>query len=67
MYAARLGGAVALGEPEYASLCVQCGQCVEKCPQHIDIPAVLESVVEELEGPGFEERVAMAREMFKKT
>jgi len=67
MYAARLGGAVALGEPEYASLCVQCGQCVEKCPQHIDIPTVLESVVEELEGPGFEERVAMARAMFKKT
>jgi predicted aldo/keto reductase-like oxidoreductase len=65
-YAARLGGAVALGEPEYASLCVQCGQCVEKCPQHIDIPTVLESIVEELEGPDFKERVAMAREMFKK-
>jgi predicted aldo/keto reductase-like oxidoreductase len=66
MYAARLGGAVALGEPEFASLCVQCGQCVEKCPQHIDIPAVLKSVVEELEGPDFEQRVAMAKEMFKK-
>jgi predicted aldo/keto reductase-like oxidoreductase len=67
MYAARLGGAVALGEPEFASLCVQCGQCTEKCPQHIDIPAVLESVVEELEGPGFEERVNMTRQMFKQT
>ncbi len=32
MYAARLGGAVALGTPEYASLCVQCGQCVKNAP-----------------------------------
>ncbi|WP_321507535.1 aldo/keto reductase [uncultured Methanoregula sp.] len=67
MYAARLGGAVGVGNPEFASLCVQCGQCVEKCPQHIDIPGVLESVVEELEGPGFEERVEMAKQVFKKT
>jgi predicted aldo/keto reductase-like oxidoreductase len=67
MYAARLGGAVALGEPEFASLCVECGQCVEKCPQHIDIPTVLKCVVEELEGSDFEQRVAMAKEMFKRT
>ncbi|HTY53358.1 MAG TPA: aldo/keto reductase [Methanomicrobiales archaeon] len=67
MYAARLGGAVALGEPEFASLCVQCGECVEKCPQHLDIPTILESVVEELEGPDLEKRVAMAKEAFKKT
>jgi len=67
MYAARLGGAVALGDPEFASLCVQCGQCVEKCPQHIDIPTVLESVVEELEGPDLEQRVAMAKQLFKQT
>jgi predicted aldo/keto reductase-like oxidoreductase len=65
MYAARLGGAVALGGPEFASLCIQCGECLEKCPQHIDIPMVLESVVEELEGPDLEQRAAMAREMFK--
>ena len=66
MYAARLGGAVALGTPEFASLCVQCGECREKCPQHLDIPTLLESVVKELEGPGFDERVAMARLAFKK-
>ncbi|ABS55469.1 aldo/keto reductase [Methanoregula boonei 6A8] len=65
MYAARLGGAVGLGTPAYASLCVQCGECAEKCPQHLEIPTLLESVVKELEGPGFEERVAMARQMFK--
>jgi predicted aldo/keto reductase-like oxidoreductase len=67
MYAARLGGAVALGKPEFASLCVQCGECVEKCPQHLDIPAILQSVVEELEGPDLEKRVAMAKQAFKQT
>jgi hypothetical protein len=67
MYAARLGGAVALGKSEFASLCVQCRECVDKCPQHIDIPVILESVVKELEGPGFEERVATARQAFKQT
>ena len=65
MYAARLGGAVALGTPEFASLCVQCGECREKCPQHLDILTLLESVVKELEGPGFDGRVAMARQAFK--
>jgi len=65
MYAARLGGAVGLGTPEFASLCVQCGECREKCPQHLDIPVLLESVVTELEGPGFGERVVMARQAFK--
>ncbi|MCC4769907.1 aldo/keto reductase [Methanosarcina sp. DH2] len=67
LYAARLGGVVTAGDPEFASLCVQCGKCVEKCPQHIDIPTVLESVVEELEGSDLEQRVAMAKQLFKQT
>jgi hypothetical protein len=67
MYAARVGGAVGLGKPEFASLCVQCGECREKCPQQIDIPAVLESVVAELEGPDLERRVAMAKQAFRQT
>ena len=66
LYAARLGGLVALGNPEFASRCVQCRECVEKCPQHIDIPAELECVVREMEGPGFPERVAMAKQFFEK-
>jgi predicted aldo/keto reductase-like oxidoreductase len=65
MYAVRAGGAVGTGEGEFASQCVQCGQCLEKCPQHIDIPTVLDSVVGELEGSDLEQRVAMAKEMFK--
>ncbi|MFP3041526.1 aldo/keto reductase [Treponema primitia] len=27
-----------LGEEKQAHHCVQCGECAEKCPQHIDIP-----------------------------
>lgn len=66
MYAARLGGVLSGGEAEFASLCVQCGKCLEKCPQHLDIPMILESVVEELEGSDLEERVAIAKQIFKK-
>ncbi|AKB31038.1 Aldo/keto reductase [Methanosarcina siciliae HI350] len=66
LYAAQLSGAISVGETGFASQCVQCGQCLEKCPQHIEIPKMLESVVEELEGSDLEERVAMARQLFKK-
>jgi predicted aldo/keto reductase-like oxidoreductase len=66
MYAARLGGILSGGAREFASRCVQCGECLEKCPQHIDIPTILESVVEELEGSDLGERVAMAKQVFKK-
>lgn len=65
MYAARLGGILG-GETGFASQCVKCGKCLEKCPQHLDIPTILESVVEELEGPDLEKRVAMAKQLFKK-
>ena len=27
-----------LPDPERASSCIQCGECLEKCPQSIDIP-----------------------------
>ncbi|MGD0329805.1 MAG: aldo/keto reductase [Nitrososphaeria archaeon] len=60
-YAARLGGVLSVGEPEFASRCLKCGKCLEKCPQHIDVPTILESVVEELEGPDLEKRVAKAK------
>jgi hypothetical protein len=31
-----------LGEAERASGCIQCGECLDKCPQHIPIPDELE-------------------------
>ncbi|WP_406661624.1 aldo/keto reductase [Methanolobus sp. ZRKC3] len=64
MYAARLSG-VTGGEPGLASLCVQCGKCLEKCPQHLDIPTFLEYVVEDLEGPDLEQRIGMAKMFLK--
>jgi predicted aldo/keto reductase-like oxidoreductase len=33
-----------------ASKCIQCGECVDKCPQNIDIPAVLEEMTAILKG-----------------
>jgi predicted aldo/keto reductase-like oxidoreductase len=66
-YALRLSGVLSVGEPEFASRCVQCGDCLEKCPQHLEIPTILEAVVEELEGPDLEKRVAMAKQVFKRT
>lgn len=32
-----------------ASACIDCGKCVEKCPQQINIPQVMKDVVESLE------------------
>jgi predicted aldo/keto reductase-like oxidoreductase len=48
-YVLRLAGIV--HGTHYASLCVNCGECVEKCPQHLPIPELLEDVAEEFEGP----------------
>jgi predicted aldo/keto reductase-like oxidoreductase len=33
-----------LEERERASSCVQCGQCVEKCPQHLNIPEYMREI-----------------------
>ena len=37
-------------EPMLASRCVDCGICVKKCPQKIDIPAELKHVKKDFEG-----------------
>ena len=61
MYALRTSGAVRSSEPGYASLCVECGECVDKCPQHLQIPQLLAAAAETLEGPDLEELVAAAK------
>ena len=38
-------------KPSFASQCINCGQCVEHCPQRIDIPNELKHVEKEFEGP----------------
>jgi len=67
LYAVMLSVTLSVGEPEFASQCIKCGKCLEKCPQHLEIPTLLESVVEELEGPDLEKRVAIAKQAFKRT
>ena len=66
LYVIRMGGILS-GEPGYASQCVECGQCLEICPQQIDIPAVLEKVAAELEGPQRAQTEQMVRQMLCKT
>lgn len=45
-------------EPAYASQCVECGQCVEHCPQHIAIPEELSRVADFFEQQDMQEIVA---------
>jgi hypothetical protein len=64
-YALRLSGDLVDGRPGYASQCIQCGTCLDKCPQNIQIPDILAQVVSEFEGPDLMDRVAAARKIFK--
>lgn len=40
------------GDARFASDCVRCGACLEKCPQHIKIPDELTSVKRRFQVPG---------------
>lgn len=48
-YWMQLGGMN--GIPSHASLCRNCGKCLEHCPQSINIPHELKAVTKDLEGP----------------
>ena len=64
-YALRLSGVLTNGPEQFASQCIECLECLEKCPQHLDIPHILASISDEMEGEGFEMRYRAAREMFE--
>ena len=49
MYLFQNGGIVT-DKPTLASMCVQCEKCLEKCPQHLPIPDLLNDVQEDMEG-----------------
>jgi len=66
MYAAKPGGIIRGDVPGYASQCIQCGQCVEKCPQHLDIPSLLETVKEKFEGKDLRGWKIVAKKAFGK-
>jgi predicted aldo/keto reductase-like oxidoreductase len=63
LYALRAGGVLS-GQPSYASLCSRCLDCLEKCPQGLEIPDLLEQVAWEFEGDGLSEREAAVRRLF---
>jgi predicted aldo/keto reductase-like oxidoreductase len=60
VYAFQNGGV--RGNSTYASQCVECGECVEQCPQHIEIPEKLKEVVNYCEVDG---AVEMAKNILK--
>lgn len=66
MYALRLSGQLTNTEPGYASQCVSCGTCLDKCPQKIQIPQMLEQVAAEMEDADMPQRLASAMQIFKK-
>ena len=49
MYLFNLGG-ITGGGAGMASQCTACGRCVKKCPQDLEIPALLKEVKGEMEG-----------------
>jgi predicted aldo/keto reductase-like oxidoreductase len=63
LYVVRMGG-VLTGRPGYASLCSHCRDCVEKCPQELEVPELLEQVAEEFEREGLAELEATVRGFF---
>ncbi len=56
-------GDVFRDEPEtgFASQCVACGECLDKCPQNINIPEELKKAAADLEGEGFTDIVNAGR------
>lgn len=65
MYAIRLSGGLTGSDPGWASRCVECGECLEKCPQGIDIPTHLAEIAEEMEDDQLEKRLAYVKKMFE--
>lgn len=49
LYAVFVGGATG-GDPSLASLCTECGVCLERCPQSLPIPDLMRDVAASLEG-----------------
>jgi predicted aldo/keto reductase-like oxidoreductase len=64
MYAAKSGGIIRGDVIGYASQCIKCRQCIEKCPQHLNIPGLLETISSRFEGTDLENWKEAARKTF---
>jgi predicted aldo/keto reductase-like oxidoreductase len=60
-YLARMGGILA--ESARASLCEECGECAEKCPQKLPVPDLLKQVAGEMEGRSFTSKAWLFRRL----
>ncbi len=56
-YLLRLTGAMEDRSPTRASQCQDCGECVERCPQKLPIPELMQNITAELEGNFFNMKV----------
>ena len=59
-YILRTGG-TGQGDEAYASLCQECGECEEACPQNLPIRDLLKDVAREFEDSGFPTMVSIVR------
>ena len=50
-HVAYLGVQTEDGKAHFTDVCIDCGQCEEKCPQHIEVRQVFKQVQKDLEGP----------------
>jgi len=64
-YVIGMSGDLSGGKSGYASQCVECGECLEKCPQQIEIPTYLAKVAVEFEGPELEELLTAIRQRLR--
>ncbi len=64
-YALRMSGEISGQEPGFASQCVECGECLEKCPQQLEIIDHLGAAYEEMESGDMQHRVKLATEFIK--
>lgn len=55
-YAISMIGIIS-GTPAYASQCVRCSACLEKCSQQIEIPDALEMVAKEPKDLNFKKKI----------
>ena len=66
MYAMRLLGGLT-GKRSDASICKECKKCMERCPQHIEIPQQLKLVLNDLGGNKTEAIIAMRNSGLRET
>lgn len=60
-----MNGGIVTEKPSLASMCVDCGKCVEKCPQQLPIPELLKDVEKDMEGFLAKPLVWFMKKMFK--